>query len=167
MLWQNHLNHGSTITISFHSADGIVPGRTPIRYQGVDVGKVESVNLSQDFGSIKIKASIKLEMSDALRSETQFWLVTPQASLAGVSGLDALVGGNYIGMLPGKGKPSRTFTAKDSQPHQRKSQTGLLIHLRAPYLGSLNTGSQVYYQKIPVGKVDDYSLGPEGGSISM
>jgi paraquat-inducible protein B len=30
-------------------------------------------------------------MQDALRSETQFWLVTPKASLAGVSGLDALV----------------------------------------------------------------------------
>jgi paraquat-inducible protein B len=42
-------------------------------------------------------------MKDALRSETQFWLVTPKASLAGVSGLDALVGGNYIGMMPGKG----------------------------------------------------------------
>ncbi len=43
-------------------------------------------------------------MKDALREETQFWLVTPKASLAGVSGLDALVGGNYIGMMPGKGK---------------------------------------------------------------
>lgn len=39
-------------------------------------------------------------MEDALREETQFWLVTPKASLAGVSGLDALVGGNYIGMMP-------------------------------------------------------------------
>ena len=28
-------------------------------------------------------------MKDALREETQFWLVTPKASLAGVSGLDA------------------------------------------------------------------------------
>jgi paraquat-inducible protein B len=41
-------------------------------------------------------------MKDALRKDTQFWLVTPKASLAGVSGLDALVGGNYIGMMPGK-----------------------------------------------------------------
>ena len=30
--------------------------------------------------------------------------MTPKASLAGVSGLDALVGGNYIGMMPGDGK---------------------------------------------------------------
>jgi paraquat-inducible protein B len=43
----------------------------------------------------------KLVQMDALRKDTQFWLVTPKASLAGVSGLDALVGGNYIGMMTG------------------------------------------------------------------
>jgi paraquat-inducible protein B len=49
-------------------------------------------------------------MKDALRKDTQFWLVTPKASLAGVSGLDALVGGNYIGMMPGKGEPRITLS---------------------------------------------------------
>jgi len=44
-------------------------------------------------------------LKDQLLSGTQFWLVTPKASLAGVSGIDALVGGNYIGMMPGNGKP--------------------------------------------------------------
>ncbi|SQK75170.1 paraquat-inducible protein B [Tatumella ptyseos] len=34
LLWQNYLQRGTTITINFQSADGIVPGRTPIRYQG-------------------------------------------------------------------------------------------------------------------------------------
>lgn len=37
--------------------------------------------------------------------------MTPKASLAGVSGLDALVGGNYIGMMPGKGKEQDHFVA--------------------------------------------------------
>jgi paraquat-inducible protein B len=49
-------------------------------------------------------------MKDALRKETQFWLVTPKASLAGVSGLDALVGGNYIGMMPGRASPRITLS---------------------------------------------------------
>lgn len=62
-------------------------------------------------------------MKDALRKETQFWLVTPKASLAGVSGLDALVGGNYIGMMPGKGEPEDHFVAPRHPtqiPHQQR-----------------------------------------------
>jgi len=104
LLWTNYQERGTTITINFQTADGIVPGRTPIRYQGVEVGTVQGIELSDDYRSIRIKASIKSDMRDALRENTQFWLVTPKASLAGVSGLDALVGGNYIGMMPGDGK---------------------------------------------------------------
>ena len=141
LLWTNYQERGTTITINFQTADGIVPGRTPIRYQGVE-----------------IKASIKSDMRDALKDDTQFWLVTPKASLAGVSGLDALVGGNYIGMMPGGGNPREHFTALDTQPKYRVNTGELLIHLHSPDLGSLNTGSLVYYRKIPVGRVDDYSI---------
>jgi paraquat-inducible protein B len=70
-------------------------------------------------------------MKDALRKETQFWLVTPKASLAGVSGLDALVGGNYIGMMPGKGEPQDHLSP--SIPAKYRLNNGdLMIHLQAP-----------------------------------
>lgn len=104
LIWDSYQDRGNTVTIDFMSADGIVPGRTPVRYQGVEVGTVQDISLSDDLRKIEVKVSIKSDMKDALREETQFWLVTPKASLAGVSGLDALVGGNYIGMMPGKGK---------------------------------------------------------------
>uniref|UniRef100_UPI0020C4D952 hypothetical protein n=1 Tax=Salmonella enterica TaxID=28901 RepID=UPI0020C4D952 len=77
----------------------------------------------------------------ALREETQFWLVTPIASLAGVSGMDAFVGGNYIGMMPGKGNPRDHFVALYTQPKYRLSNGDLMIHINAPDLGSLNSGS--------------------------
>lgn len=54
------------------SADGIVPGRTPVRYQGVEVGTVEDVSLSKDLRKIEVRVSIKSDMEDALREETQF-----------------------------------------------------------------------------------------------
>ncbi len=108
LIWNSYEDRGTTITIDFMSADGIVPGRTPVRYQGVEVGTVQEIRLTEDLNRIEVKASIKSDMEDALRDDTQFWLVTPKASLAGVSGLDALVGGNYIGMMPGKGKRAIT-----------------------------------------------------------
>lgn len=167
LLWTNYQERGTTITINFQTADGIVPGRTPIRYQGVEVGTVQGINLSDDYRSIQIKASIKSDMRDALREDTQFWLVTPKASLAGVSGLDALVGGNYIGMMPGKGKARENFTALDTQPKYRVNTGELLIHLHAPDLGALSTGSLVYYRKIPVGRVYDYSINNDTDGVSI
>lgn len=166
LLWKNHQESGTTITINFQSADGIVPGRTPIRYQGVQIGTVQDIVLSSDYRNINIKASIKSSMKEALRANTKFWLVTPQASLAGVSGLDALVGGNYIGMMPGKGDHTDFFTAATSQPKNIVNTSGgLIIQLAAADLGSLTTGSQVYFQKVPVGRVYDYNLAPEGKGV--
>lgn len=158
LVWGSYEDRGNSITIDFMSADGIVAGRTPIRYQGVEVGTVQDIRLSDDLKKIQVRASIKANMKDALRNETQFWLVTPKASLAGVSGLDALVGGNYIGMMPGKGDPQDHFTALDTQPKYRLNNGDLMIHLHAPDLGSLNSGSLVYFRKIPVGRVYDYAI---------
>ncbi|MCU5775821.1 MlaD family protein [Erwiniaceae bacterium BAC15a-03b] len=167
LLWTNYQERGTTITIDFVSADGIVPGRTPIRYQGVEVGLVQGISMTDDLRTIKIKASIKSDMKDALRQDTQFWLVTPKASLAGVSGLDALVGGNYIGMMPGKGEPRENFAALDTQPKYRVNTGEMLIHLQTPDLGALNTGSLVYYRKIPVGRVYDYSINPNNQGVTV
>lgn len=165
LLWKTWQEHGTTVSIDFVSADGIVAGRTPVRYQGVEIGTVQTVQPSDDLRKIKVTVSIKSDMKDALRDETQFWLVTPKASLAGVSGLDALVGGNYIGMMPGKGKEQDHFVALDSQPKYRLNNGELMIHLHSPDLGSLNSGSQVYFRKIPVGRVYDYAIAPNHKDI--
>ena len=169
LIWSSYEDRGTTITIDFMSADGIVAGRTPIRYQGVEVGTVQEIRLGENLNKIEVIASIKADMKDSLRSQTQFWLVTPKASLAGVSGLDALVGGNYIGMMPGKGEPEEHFTALDTQPRYRLNNGELMIHLHAPDLGSLSSGSLVYFRKIPVGRVYDYTINPgkEGVTIDV
>lgn len=167
LIWTSYSDRGTTITIDFQSANGIVPGRTPIRYQGVEVGTVQNISLSKDLSKIEVSASVKSDMKDALRKDTQFWLVTPKASLAGVSGLDALVGGNYIGMMPGQGEPEDRFVALDTQPKYRINNGELMIHLHAADLGSLTSGSLVYFRKIPVGRVYDYSLNDGNRGVTI
>ncbi len=63
-------------------------------------------------------------------------------------------------MMPGKGKEQDHFVALDTQPKYRLDNGDLMIHLQAPDLGSLNSGSLVYFRKIPVGKVYDYAINP-------
>ncbi len=42
-----------------------------------------------------------------------------------------------------------------------------MIHLNAPDLGSLNSGSLVYFRKIPVGRVYDYSINPNKRGVTI
>ncbi len=167
LVYSNYQEQGTTVTIDFQSAAGIIAGRTPVRYQGVEVGTVQSLSLSKDLRTIMVKVSIRSELADSLREGTQFWLVTPKASLAGISGLDALVGGNYIGMMPGTGKEESHFTALDTQPQYRLNTGELMIHLHASDLGSLSTGSLIYYRKIPIGKVYDYDIESGNNGVTI
>ncbi|MCQ1060441.1 MlaD family protein [Photobacterium sp. ZSDE20] len=149
---------GERIKIHFNDAAGLVAGRTTIRYQGLEVGIVRDVNLSHDLKSIYVEADIYPEAVQTLRSGTRFWLVKPKASITGISGLDALVSGNYIALQPGEGKFANEFDALDGQPADTPVGEGLKIQLRAPHLGSINIGSQLLYKKIPVGEVYNHTL---------
>ncbi|MCS5968964.1 hypothetical protein LNP26_21015 [Klebsiella variicola subsp. variicola] len=64
--------------------------------------------------------------------------------------------------------PKITSWPLDTQPKYRINNGELMIHLQAPDLGSLNSGSLVYFRKIPVGRVYDFTLNANNqGSPSM
>jgi len=46
--WHTIVERGPLITITFESAEGIVPGQTQVEHRSVDVGTVEAVTLSPD-----------------------------------------------------------------------------------------------------------------------
>lgn len=158
---------GEQITIQFKNGEGINAGKTVIRYQGLQVGSVKKVNFINDLKEVEVIAEINPEAKNVLRKRTKFWLVKPSASLAGVSGLDALVSGNYITLLPGEGEKSREFVAEDEPPMVTVSDGDLLVHLIAPDLGSISVGSSVYYRKVPVGTVADYEFTKDQKKIEI
>ena len=107
---------GISVRISFSNGDGIVAGKTQIRYQGLQIGVVKKVNFTNDLQTVEVVANIYPEARSVLRENTKFWLVKPSASLAGISGLDALVSGNYITLQPGDGDTQHEFTAETEGP---------------------------------------------------
>lgn len=80
----------------------------------------------------------------------------PSASLAGVSGLDAIVSGNYITLLPGEGDFVDEFIAEEDPPAITVSDGDLLIRLISDDIGSITVGASVYFRKVPVGNIADY-----------
>lgn len=147
---------GEQITIRFQDGAGISAGKTAIRYQGLQIGVVKKVNFTNSMREVAVTAEINPEAKAVLRKDTKFWLVRPTASLAGISGLDTLVSGNYITLLPGEGDSEDEFVAESEPPVVPINDGDLLIKLIADDLGSIGVGASVYYRKVPVGNVSDF-----------
>ncbi|MEZ8797845.1 MlaD family protein [Vibrio cyclitrophicus 1F53] len=160
---------GQRVQIYFSDAAGLVAGRTTIRYQGLEVGMVRDITLSKDLSNIYVDADIYPEAKKLLSKGTRFWLVKPTASLSGISGLDALVSGNYIAIHPSETKeePETVFHALESSPSDLLASEGLNISLTTKELGGVSIGSQIVYRKIPIGEVYNYQLNDNAKSVTI
>ncbi|AUH50964.1 mammalian cell entry protein [Chromobacterium sp. ATCC 53434] len=162
------LARGPTITIVFQSAEGIEAGKTRIKYKDVDVGEVTSVKLSPDRHAIVATAQLSKEADNYLVADSRFWVVRPRVSGGGVSGLGTVLSGSYIGMDIGKSEARKTdFVGLETPPIINADLPGQTFFLRADNLGSLNTGSPVYFRRVPVGQVVGYELDPKGGFVRV
>ncbi|RJX72835.1 MCE family protein [Vibrio sinensis] len=158
---------GQRIQIHFSDAQGLIAGRTTIRYQGLEVGMVRAINLSEDLESIYVEADIYPEATKLLSKNTRFWMVKPTASLSGISGLDALVSGNYIAIQPSDlaAEPETVFTALEQAPTDLLTRDGLNITLKSRDLGGISIGSQIVYRKIAIGEVYGYQLDEKAKNV--
>ena len=149
---------GIEIQVHFPNATGIDVGKTLVRYEGLTVGKVTDIAIDKNLQGVEVKILMDSRSEAILTEHTDFWLVTPKASITGIEGLDTLFSGNYIAIFPGKGKASTEFTAVAEAPPILPGKEGKIIHLVADKLGSLDVGSSVFYRQIPVGSVVNYRL---------
>lgn len=158
--WRAYNEAGIEIEVMFDSGDGIQPGKTEVIFKGMPIGKVTALQLDDSGEQRGVRATLEMDkrVEQHLRSNTRFWLVKPSVSLAGITGLETLVSGNYITASPGDGEPTREFTALSEPPPLADTVPGLHLTLKADRLGSLNRDSPVFYKQIQVGRVKSYAL---------
>jgi paraquat-inducible protein B len=157
---------GIPITIRFATADGLEEGQTKVKLEGLIAGYVKKIDILPDLSGVNARVIMDPRADRFLLSDTRFWLVEPRISLAGVTGLETLVKGNFIGMqIGGKGKPQNKFVALEQAPALSVKAPGLHIQVIADELGSIDTGTPVYYKKIPVGHVLSYELNQKTDGI--
>lgn len=154
------------VTIQFADGTGIVPGKTAVIYDGISVGSVASMVLLPA-GGVEVVAELDKSSAYLLKNETKVWLVKPELSLAGISGLDTILSGNYITLIPGEGKPKFNFKALDEKPPLDNSFPGLHLILSSDDLGSLGEGSPIRFKKLVVGYVDSYYLQDNAQSVGI
>ena len=156
---------GPVATITFKTADGIEAGKTKIKFKNVEIGVVESVQFSKDFTHVLLTAQFHHDTDSFLRRGTRFWVVKPRLGIRGVSGLHTLVSGAYIEIEPGQGAKRTHFIGLETPPVVNAGEDGKEVILISNKLGSIDTGSPIYYQGITAGEVLGYELGNDRKSI--
>ena len=160
------VDSGIEATIRFENAQGIEKGKTRIIYRGMPIGLVKDLSINKDFKSTEVSVEFVKQAREQLRKNTRFWMVEPKISLKGITGLETILRGNYITMLPGDGAIERHFVALSKPPAILSAEPGgLNIQLIADELGSLSQGSEVYYKGIKAGEILDFSLNEKGKII--
>ncbi|MEE2025315.1 MULTISPECIES: intermembrane transport protein PqiB [Alkalimonas] len=159
MLYYSYQNQGPVVTLIAPHAEGIVAGKTPVKSRSVDVGQVVSVALTADLKQVEMKVRMRPDTAPLLNAETQFWVVRPQVSRSGITGLTTLLSGAYIELQPGDSdRIVLHHNLLETPPVASAEAAGIRIRLRSEDTGVLSVGDPVLYRGYEVGTVEHSSF---------
>jgi paraquat-inducible protein B len=156
MVYYQWSNQGPVITIEFKTATGLEAGKTKIKTRDVDIGLVNKIELTDDLSRVLVTVRMDKDVAPILHSDNQFWIVSPNVSLNGISGLGTILSGPYINMAPGVEKQkSEIFVALEAPPVTPKGTPGLHVTLNSESEFAYKKGDPVVYKGIKVGEFED------------
>ena len=126
LLWREYEARGPLIEVVFPSADGVTAGETALRYRSVDVGRVESLSFTDDLSRVVAKIRVSPDVAPFIDADARFWVVRPEVSARGISGLETVISGAYIegAWDSDPAAAERRFEALDAPPRVASSDTG-------------------------------------------
>jgi len=156
MVYYQWSSQGPLITIAFNTAEGMQSGKTKIKSRNVDIGEVTNITLNEDSDGVLITARISKSAEHLLVDDSDFWVVSPQITHAGISGLSTLISGVYIEISPGSSDEENTdFIALDDPPVTPVGTPGIHITLNSNDQFAYAKGDPVIYKGLTVGKFED------------
>jgi paraquat-inducible protein B len=168
MLIHSWLSVGPQVKVSFQTAAGLEAGKTLVKYKEVVIGRVSAIAFSDDHAQVIVSISLDKIAADFAREDTRFWVVRPRIGASGVSGIDTVFSGAYIGVDKGTSDtPRKDFTGLETPPSVISGAPGRGFVLNTDDLGSLDIGSPVYFRRIQVGRVSSYALDKNSGNIAV
>jgi paraquat-inducible protein B len=176
MIWKTYIDAGTRITIVIENGDGIREGKTPIMYKGIKVGTVEDIKIKEDdLSKLELTALIDKRAADGVAREgNQFWKVEPKISITEVSGLNTIVTGVYISVMPAVNNQDALhalpfqdyFVALQYTPVD-VFNPGLSIIVNTVENGAMAVGAPVLYNEKAIGSIEDKRLSDDNKSIDL
>jgi paraquat-inducible protein B len=163
--WQTYVDRGPLIEIEFESGAGVTAGTTELRYRDVTVGVVEKVRFSDGLGAVVFSVRLDKEIAPFVDAGSQFWVVRPEVTARGVTGLDTVLSGVFIeGSWDSTvNEPQTQFRGLNETPLIRPGEVGLQIALRTTADSSLTDNAPILYRGIEVGRVGRARVSPRSG----
>ena len=168
MVVQNWLSAGPPITVSFETAEGLEANKTQVKYKSVVIGQVTQISLSEDHTRVIATINLDQDAEPFTREDTKFWVVRPRIGASGVSGVDTLLSGAFIGADAGRAQETRReFVGLETPPPVTFGAEGKQFILNTDDLGSLGIGSPLYFRRLQVGQVVSFGLAEDGKGVHV
>ncbi|NNE88965.1 MAG: MCE family protein [Silicimonas sp.] len=165
--WQSYADRGPLIEIAFQEASGIRAGETDLRFRDVTVGIVEDVGFSPTLDTVRVSVRLDKSVAAYADDDAAFWIVRPEVTTQGVSGLDTVLSGVFI-EASWDTEPSGLVVlhqGADTPPLVRTGQQGLAIRLSAGPGTQLTGGTPILHRGIEVGRLGEPEL-DENGTVA-
>ncbi|ETW12035.1 paraquat-inducible protein B [Roseivivax marinus] len=165
--WRNYNDQGPVIEIAFENAAGITADETELRYRDIGVGVVEEVSFDAGLEHVVVSVRVEKSMAEYIDEDARFWVVRPEVSARGVSGLDTVLSGVYIqGAWDSEaGQQAYDFEGLSSEPLLGAAQEGVQFTLTSTQ--SLPTAkTPIVFKGVEVGMVDAGQIDPGGATVS-
>ena len=163
--WSSYSDRGALIEITFGNAAGITAGETAVRYRDVRIGVVESVGFTSGLDTVVVGARIDKDVAPYINDTAQFWVVRPEVSAQGVSGLQTVLSGVYIEGTWDRTKPGdevSRFEGVEDRPLVDLNERGTRVTLQAKEGNVLAAGAPIFYRGIEVGRTEKPRLENNG-----
>jgi paraquat-inducible protein B len=168
IFFERAAHEGPEIVITFKSAHGIEPGKTPVRYKDVQIGVVTAVELSSDLRSAEVTARITRKAAPLMTHGASFWIVRPRVGMTEISGLGTLFSGHFIAFERGEpDRPERRFAGLDNAMVVAADTPGRRFVLRSRDSLRIDAGLPVYYLGLQVGEVISSDVAPGGRGVDV
>jgi paraquat-inducible protein B len=155
LAWDTLSKEGPTIKISFDSGEGLQAGQSQLKYKEIVFGTVKSLELSPDQTRVVVTVATTRQAEALLTEGTVFWVVKPRLFAGNLSGLETVLSGSYIGMLPAEkaSKSQRDFVGREDPPVLGAHIEGRTFLLKSKRIGAVSVGSPVFFRDLAVGEV--------------
>jgi paraquat-inducible protein B len=159
--------HGDQVFVHFKEGHGLKPGDV-LRHRGITLGEVRSVELSRDRKGVDVVIDLRPTVRGIAVEGSRFWIVRPQATLTGVSGLDTVVGSKYVAVSPGSDtdKVQQKFDGEEA-PVFELEPGGLQIVVQDRRTGGLRPGAPLTYRGVRIGIVLSAGLASDTSAVDV
>ncbi len=162
--WQAYSARGPLIVVSFLDGSGVAAGETKLKYRDIEVGEVEKVSFGDGLEAVEVHIRLDKEIAPYVDSSSVFWIVEPEVTAQGITGLSTVLSGVYIeGSWDGDiDEPASTFRGRDLVPLIKPGEDGLQIAFRTTSNSALTDNAPIMFRGIQVGQVGRAQIARSG-----